>query len=64
MRKSFREKSFVVLAGVLVTTTSLVAVVDKEQRTAFMDLATDVLFVYSAWVAGKQQKEEDIKKLK
>lgn len=62
MGQGLREKSLAILTGLLLVGASVVAAVDKDQRTAFMDLATNVVIAYSGWSTGRQQKEEDTKK--
>lgn len=57
MRDKFKERSFAALASLLVLGASTVAVVDKDQRGKFMELATNVVFAYGSWVAGTRQAD-------
>jgi hypothetical protein len=58
MNKKFKERSFAALAGLLVLGASAVAVVDKDQRSEYMNLASNVAVAYGGWVAGTQQSEK------
>jgi hypothetical protein len=55
MSNKFKEVSFAALASLMVLGASTVAVVDKDQRGNFMELATNVVFAYGSWVAGTRQ---------
>ncbi len=58
MTEKFKERSFAALASLLVLGASTVAVVDKDQRSDFMNLATNVVVAYGSWVAGTRQADK------
>jgi hypothetical protein len=58
MNNKFKERAFTALASLLVLGASTVAVVDKDQRGNFMELAKNVVLVYGTWVARTRQPAE------
>lgn len=58
MNKKLKERSFAALASLLVLGASAVAVVDKDQRSEFMNLAGNVVVAYGSWAAGTRQSEK------
>ena len=61
MNKKLKERSFAALASLLVLGASAVAVVDKDQRSEFMNLASNVVVAYGSWVAGTQSEKKSEK---
>ncbi len=60
MNDKFKERSFLALAALLLLGASAIAVVDKEQRSSFMDLATNVVIGYEGWAAGSRNTNKKL----
>ncbi len=57
--KQFKEASFVMLVSILVFGAFILAFVDEEHRSSYMDLTKNALIGYGGWMVGAHHKGKD-----